>query len=109
MWISWFPILTSGKSTEEQSSFPFYFRGCGWKKKDMTWNADDIFWIRLMDKLMTMMFGEDFFEYDYDEKKSCFVADECRPTFVYNREEWVRQYVHMVTSDDTCTIMDEDG
>lgn len=21
-----------------------------------------------MDKLMTMMFGEDFFEYDYDEK-----------------------------------------
>lgn len=56
----------------------------------MIWNVDDIFWIRFMDKLMIMMFGEDFFEYDYDEKKLCFVVDECRLIFVYNREEWVR-------------------
>ena len=43
------------------------------------------------------------------KKKACFVADECRPTFVYKREEWVHQYLHMVMSDDTCTVMDEDG
>ena len=55
-----------------------------------------------MDKLMTMMFGGDFLEYDYNEKKICFVVDEFKPTFVYNREDWLSDYAQMVTSDDMC-------
>ena len=47
----------------------------------MAWDASEINWIRLMDKLMTMMFGGDFLEFDYDEKKICFVVDDFKPTF----------------------------
>ena len=53
-----------------------------------------------MDKLMTMMFGGDFLDYDYDEKKICFVVDKHKPTFVYNREDWLSEYAQMVFSDD---------
>lgn len=90
-----------GRTNEQQKSYPFHFR-CGWKRKDVAWDASEINWIRLMDKLMTMMFGGDFLEYDYDEKKICFVVDEFKPTFVYNREDWLSDYAQMVTSDDMC-------
>lgn len=102
-------LSSSGKTSESQTDFPYYFRGCGWKKKVMRWDSNDIFWIRLMDKLMTMMFGGDFFKYDYDDKKTCFVVDESMPTFVYNREEWASEYAHIGTSDDMSTSMNEDG
>lgn len=46
-----------------------------------------------MDKFMIMMFGGDFLEYDYDEKKICFVVDEFKLIFVYNREDWFSDYV----------------
>ena len=72
------------------------------KRKDVAWDASEIHWIRLMDKLMTMMFGGDFLDYDYNEKKICFVVDEYKPTFVYNREEWLSDYAQMVTSGDMC-------
>lgn len=53
-----------------------------------------------MDKLMTMRFGGDFLAYDYDKKKICFVLDEYRPKYVYNREDWLSEYAQMVTTSD---------
>lgn len=92
-----------GKTSKQQNSYNFHFRGCGWKQKDMTWDTDEINWIRIMDKLMTMMFGGDFLDYDYDEKKICFVVDEYMPKYAYNRDDWLSEYAQMVTtSDDMC-------
>ncbi|XP_068752857.1 sentrin-specific protease 6-like isoform X1 [Montipora capricornis] len=68
----------------------------------MPWDKSDVLWIRVMDKLMTMMFGVDFLEYDFDKKKICHVADSYTPTFVYSREEWLREYTLIVSLDDTC-------
>ena len=62
-----------------------HFCGCGWKRKDVAWDASEINWIRLMDKLMTMMFGGDFLDYDYNEKKICFVVDEYRNFQTFTR------------------------
>ncbi|XP_068752635.1 sentrin-specific protease 7-like [Montipora capricornis] len=68
----------------------------------MPWDKSDVLWIRVMDKLMTMMFGVDFLEYDFDKKKICHVPDSYTPTFVYSREEWLREYTLIVSLDDTC-------
>lgn len=92
-----------GKTSEQQNSYNFHFRGCGWKWKDVAWDTDEINWIRVMDKRMTMMFGGDFLDYDYNEKKICIVLEEYRPKYVYNREDWLSEYAQMViTSDDMC-------
>lgn len=69
----------------------------------MAWDTEEINWIRVMDNLMTMMFGGDFLDYDYNEKKICFVLEEYRPKYVYNREDWLSEYAQMMTtSDDMC-------
>ena len=41
---------------------------------------------------MFMMFGGDFFEYVFDEKRTCHVHDDFKPQFVYNRHEWNCEY-----------------
>lgn len=61
-----------------------------------------------MDKLMTMMFGEDFLQYDYD-KKICQVIDNCKPNFMYVREDWNEEYFHMIVSDDLSMCTGEEG
>ena len=35
---------------------------------------------------MTMMFGKDYYEYDYNEKKVCVVIQDCPPKFKYDEE-----------------------
>ena len=66
----------------------------------MAWDSDEVLWIRLMDKLMTMMLGGDFLNYGFDKKKICHVTDECKPAFIYKREDWLEEYARMVSSDD---------
>ena len=51
-----------------------------------------------MDQLMTMMFGADFLAYAYDKKKNCYVHDDHCPTFVYHREDWVSNYIEMISA-----------
>lgn len=78
-----------GKTHKHQTLFRFYFRGCGWKAKDVFWDHGEILWLKVMDQLMTMMFGADFLSYEYDKKRNCHVQDEDLPQFVYDMEEWV--------------------
>lgn len=87
-----------GKTLENQNTFQFYFSGCGWKAKSISWESSDILWIKLLDKLMFMMFGEDFFEYVFDEKRTCHVHDGFKPQFVYNRHEWNCEYENMISN-----------
>ena len=84
------------KTCKQQNKYHFYFAGCGWKAKDVIWNPEDVQWIKVTDKLMSLMFGEDFFEYVLDAKKTCHVQNDFCPKFSYNREEWNCEYEDMV-------------
>ena len=53
-----------------------------------------------MDHLMTLMFGQDFFEYTLDAKKTCHVQDDFQRKFKYSREEWLCEYADMLTGID---------
>lgn len=61
-----------------------------------------------MDKLMTLMFGDDFLEYSLDIKKTCHVHDDYKPKFVFNRAEWLSEYENMIVSPNNMTT-DETG
>ena len=50
-----------------------------------------------MHHLMTLMFGQDFFEYTLDAKKTYHVRDDFLPKFKYSREEWLSEYTDMLT------------
>ena len=60
-----------------------------------------------MDHLMSLMFGQDFFEYILDAKKTCHVRDYCHPQFKYNREEWLDEYVDMATDSDNVSSVEK--
>lgn len=83
---------------ENQNTFQFYFSGCGWKAKSVSWKSSDILWIKLLDKLLSMMFGDDFFEYVFDAKRTCHVHDDFKPQIVYNRHEWNCEYENICNS-----------
>ena len=57
---------------------------------------------------MDLMFGQDFFEYTLDAKKTCHVRDDFQPKFKYSREEWLCEYADMLTGIDN-VISVEDG
>lgn len=93
-----------GKTHKHQTLFRFYFRGCGWKAKDVFWDHGEILWLKVMDQLMTMMFGADFLSYGYDRKRNCHVQDEDLPQFVYDMEEWVSTYSDMINENETVKV-----
>lgn len=58
-----------------------------------------------MDHLMTLMFGQDFFEYTLDAKKTSHMRDDFLPKFKYSREEWLSEYADMLTGiDDVISV-----
>ena len=59
-----------------------------------------------MDHLMTLMFGQDFFEYTLDAKKTCHERDDFQPKFKYSREEWLCEYADMLTGIDNVTSVE---
>jgi len=88
-----------------QNTFNFYFRGCGWKHKTINWDEGEQVWIKVMNHLMTLMFGGDHFEYYYNEKKVCVVDQSCHADFKYDREQWNEEYASMI-SEGTATEVD---
>ena len=70
-----------------------YYRGCGWKPKEVDWRVDDKEWIRRIDKLFSDLFGPDFCQYESDEKKVCIVSPGQFPLLNYNHDEWEESYV----------------
>lgn len=71
----------------------FYYRGCGWKPKQVHWTEADKEWIRRIDKLFSDLFGPDFCQYESDEKKICILSPGQFPLFKYNHDEWEESYV----------------
>ena len=41
---------------------------------------------------MALMFGEGFFEYTLDAKKTCHVQDDFNQKFKYDRAQWLHEY-----------------
>lgn len=58
---------------------------------------------------MTLMFGQDFFEYTLDAKKTCHVRDDFLPKFKYSREEWLSEYTDMLTGIGKVISVENDG
>lgn len=52
--------------------------------------------MKLMNHLLTLMFGNEFFVYEYNEKKVCMVADDSKPSFKYSAEQWNEEYDNMI-------------
>lgn len=77
------------------NNFNFHFRGCGWKNKTVTWDEGEQLWIKVVNHLYTMMFGKDHYEYEYNEKKVCVIAQDSQPNFKYDREQWNDEYEDM--------------
>lgn len=92
-------VIQAGKAG--QNIFSFHFRGCGWKKKTANWDEDEQVWVKVMNQLLTLMYGKEFFVYEYNEKKVCMVADDSRPTFKYSAEQWNEEYSNMITEGTT--------
>jgi len=67
------------------------------KEKTVAWDEGEQVWMKAMNHLLTMMFGNDYFVYEYNEKKVCIVADDSKPTFKYSMEEWNEEYPNMIS------------
>lgn len=52
----------------------FYYQGCKWKPKRVDWTRDEKEWIRRIDRLVTELFGPDYFQYEVNERKISIVS-----------------------------------
>lgn len=58
-------------------------------------------WIKVVNHLYTMMFGKDHYEYEYNEKKVCVVAQDSQPNYKYDREQWNDEYEDIFSEEAT--------
>lgn len=59
----------------------------------MDWSEEDKVWIEKMDELFTDLFGPDYFQYHYTEKKRCVVQRGQFPQIDYQHEEWESKFM----------------
>lgn len=67
---------------------PFYYRGCGWRPKKMGWTSTDKLWIESINNLFNELFGPDYCQYMFNERKHCVLVPGQFPTILYDRDEW---------------------
>lgn len=78
---------------------PFYYRGCGWRPKRMTWSGEEQTWIGKIDQLLSDLFGPDYCNYEYTEKKHCVLVPGQFPLIKYDHDEWEKSYYFSDNSD----------
>ena len=80
----------------------FYFRGCGWLKKDILWCKEDEKWIIVMDQLFQLMYGKDTPGYAFEKGKGACAriqeTDDPRPLFQYDHNTWEANYEGFIGS-----------
>ena len=78
----------------------FYFRGCGWPNKAVTWCAEDKLWITAMNQLFESLYGKDTLKYKYVPGQGTKVqdCDNPIPVFYYDHKVWEENYASYVTS-----------
>ena len=77
----------------------FYYRGCGWRPKRMTWSEEEQTWIGRIDQLLSDLFGPDYCDYEYTEKKHCVLVPGQFPLMKYDHDEWEKSYHFSDNSD----------
>ena len=77
----------------------FYYRGCGWRPKRMTWSEEEQTWIGRIDQLLSDLFGPDYCDYEYTEKKHCVMVPGQFPLMKYDHDEWEKSYHFSDNSD----------
>ena len=86
-----FPFL--GRST-------FYYRGCGWKPKEMSWSLSTMKWISATSGLFDSIFGEDFMLYEYPgDGKACKISQESMPVIGYCHQTWEREFPSLMSGE----------
>ena len=80
----------------------FYFRGCGWSatQKTTEWTTEHKDWVEAMNQLFELIFGKDHLTYEYDQNKTCVVADDDIPKLDYEHSLWEEIYRTMIRSFD---------
>jgi len=78
----------------------FYFRGCGWPNKAVSWCAEDKLWITAMNQLFESLYGKDTLKYKYVPGQGTKVqdCDNPIPVFYYDHKVWEENYASYVTS-----------
>ena len=78
----------------------FYFRGCGWPNKTVSWCADDKLWITAMNQLFESLYGKDTLKYIYVPGRGTKVqdCDNPMPVFCYDHKVWEENYASYVTA-----------
>lgn len=72
----------------------FYFRGCGWSSKVISWSKDDELWIAAINQLFELMYGKDVQNYQFLKDKGTTVESISDPrlSFHYNHSMWEANY-----------------
>ena len=74
----------------------FFFRGCGWSKKDISWCKEDEKWIIAMNQLFQLMYGKDTPGYAFGKGKGACAcieeSDDPRILFQYDHDSWEANY-----------------
>ena len=69
----------------------FYYQGCKWKPKRVDWTRDEKEWIRRIDRLVTELFGPDYFQYEENERKISIVSPGQFSVITYDHDEWEKK------------------
>lgn len=72
----------------------FYFRGCGWSNRAVSWSKEDVLWITAINQLFEFMYGNDVQKYHFLKGKGTTVQDidDPRLSFQYDHSMWEVNY-----------------
>lgn len=76
----------------------FYFRGCGWPNKAVSWSKEDKLWITAMNQLFESLYGKNTLKYIYVPGQGTKVqdCDSPIPVFHYDHKVWEENYASYV-------------
>ena len=76
----------------------FYFRGCGWPNKAVSWSKEDKLWITAMNQLFESLYGKNTLKYIYVPGQGTKVqdCDSLIPVFHYDHKVWEENYASYV-------------
>lgn len=82
----------------------FYFRGCGWANKAVSWSTEDKIWITAMNQLFESLYGKDTLKYVFVQGQGSKVddSDSPMPVFYYDHKLWeenYESYIGLIQSD----------
>ncbi|KAJ7377138.1 hypothetical protein OS493_030733 [Desmophyllum pertusum] len=92
------------------SGKPFYYRGCGWRRKTVPWSNEDKEWIESINNLLDMMLGPDHLEFEQTpDTKYCIVSPHSVPEYEYDHQKWEDEFTLGQKSQSPCKTSETPG